>query len=153
MANLDVLIKADNKIKLFEWVVVRVINHHLGPPDRSRPKYHRLENLSAQCNMLLSLLAWAGHGDPVEVQSAFDAGAKVINISGLNLIPRDQINLTKLGQALDILDHVEIGLKKSLIQACAQCIIADHQVTASEAELMRVIADSFGCPMPPLLPN
>ncbi len=152
-ANLDVLIKADNKIELFEWVIVRVIHHHLGPPDRSRPKYHRLENLTSQCNMLLSLLAWAGHGNPAEVQSAFDAGAQVLHIPGLNLVPRAQINLTKLGDALDILDHVEMGLKKSLITSCAQCIVADHQVTPSEIELMRAIADSFGCPMPPLLPS
>ena len=29
--------------------------------------------------------------------------------------------------------------------------LPDKQVTASEAELMRGIAESFGCPMPPLL--
>lgn len=153
MANLDVLVKADNKIELFEWVVVRVVHHHLGPPQRSRPKYHSLEKLSAQCNMLLSCLAWAGHVDPAKVQSAFDAGAEVINIPGLALIPRDRIKLTELGRALDILDSVEMGLKKTLIRACAECIIADKQVTASEAELMRGIAESFGCPMPPLLPG
>lgn len=153
MSNLDVLVKADSKIDLFEWVVVRVVRHHLGPPSRSRPKYHGLEKLSSQCNMLLSVLAWAGHSDPVEVQSAFDAGAKVINIPGLALVPRDKIDLSLLGNALDTLDRVEMGLKKTLIMACAQCIIADKQVTANEAELMRAIAESFDCPMPPLVPG
>ena len=119
MANLEVLIKADNKIELFEWVVVRVVHHHLGPSQRSRPKYTRLEKLSAQCNVLLSVLAWAGHADPAEVQTAFDVGAEVINIPGLALIPKDEINLTELGNALDILDSVEMGLKKTLILACA----------------------------------
>ena len=153
MANLEVLINADNKIELFEWVVVRVVHHHLDPPRSSRPKYNALETLSAQCNMLLSVLAWAGHADPAEVRTAFDVGAEVINIPGLVLIPRDEINLTELGNALDILDSVEMGLKKTLILACAQCVIADQKVAAHEAELMRAIAESFGCPMPPLLPG
>ncbi|QDS91871.1 hypothetical protein FF011L_06070 [Roseimaritima multifibrata] len=152
MANLDVLIKADNKIELFEWVVVRVVHHHLGPPDRSRPKYHSLEKVSAQCSMLLSSLAWAGQGEPAAVQSAFDAGANALNVSGLTLLPPDKMRLSELGKALDVLDLVDMSLKKSLIQACAECIVADHQVTAGEAELMRAIADSFGCPMPPLFP-
>ncbi len=153
MANLDVLVKADSKIELFEWVVLRVVRHHLGPPSRSRTKYHSLERLSEPCSQLISALAWAGNQDPGEVESAFQAGATAINISGMSLLPRDRVSLSKLGQALDVLDRVDMGQKKKLITACAQCIVADKQVTNNEAELMRAIAESFECPMPPLFPG
>jgi len=32
-------------------------------------------------------------------------------------------------------------------------ITADHEVTLEEAELFRAIADTLGCPVPPLLPG
>jgi Zn-dependent protease with chaperone function len=153
MANLDVLVKADSKIELFEWVVLRIVKQHLGPPQRSRAKYHRLEKLTEPCNLLISSLAWSGHHDPAEVKSAFESGSAAINIPGLSLVPRERISLSKLGQALDKLEHADMDAKKKLITACAKCITADKQVTNNEAELMRAIAESFGCPMPPLIPD
>ena len=103
--------------------------------------------------MLLSALAWAGNPDPAEVQKAFDAGAQVIKSAGLNLIARERLSLDNLGSALDTLDRVEMGEKKILLTACAKLIAADQQVTPNESELMRAIAESLGCPMPPLLPG
>ena len=41
----------------------------------------------------------------------------------------------------------------SIIEACAICIAADRKITVDEAELLRVVADSLGCPIPPLLPG
>jgi hypothetical protein len=37
------------------------------------------------------------------------------------------------------------------LQACAECIGADEQVTIEEGELLRVISDALDCPMPPIL--
>ena len=39
------------------------------------------------------------------------------------------------------------------IFAAAACVAADHEVTVSEAELFRAIADTLDCPVPPLLPG
>ena len=41
--------------------------------------------------------------------------------------------------------------RERIIAACAECICADAEVTASEAELLRGIADLLDCPMPPYL--
>ena len=153
MSNLDVLVKADKKIELFEWVVLRIVKHHLRPPSRSRAQYHRLDTLSDDCSQLISSLAWAGQSDAEEVKAAFDAGAKAIGIPGLSLVSSDNISLSLLGHALDKLDRVDMAGKKKLITACAECITADNEVTYKEAELMRAIAESLGCPMPPLVPG
>ncbi|MEO2009763.1 MAG: M48 family metallopeptidase [Pirellulaceae bacterium] len=153
MTNLNVLIRADDKIELFEWVVVRVVHHHLDLSRRSRPKKSSLKRLTASCHNLLSNLAWAGHEDPDEVLKAFNIGAKEIGISGLALTPQYRLNLSKLGVALDKLNGVNLSEKKILLQACAQCILADQTVTVSEAELLRAIAESFECPMPPVVPG
>ncbi len=44
-------------------------------------------------------------------------------------------------------------LKRDLIEAGVACVIADKRITTIEGELLRGIADSLGCPMPPLLPG
>ena len=43
-------------------------------------------------------------------------------------------------------------LKKSLINACVDCILADQIVKPSEMEALRIIVENLGCPMPPLPP-
>ena len=151
--NLDVLVKADRKIELFEWVLLRIVDHHLDQPQRARPQYYGLGRLQSQCSTLLSALAWAGHSDPGQVSKSFHAGAAVINIQGQKLLSRKEINFKDLGTALDVLNTVEMSKKKILLKACANTIVADQEVTPNEAELMRAIAEAFGCPMPPLLPG
>lgn len=151
--NLDVLVNADSKIELFEWVLLRIAEHHLGQPQRTRPHHHGLERLPSQCSTLLSALAWVGHSDPDQVSKAFDAGAAVINIQGQKLLSRNEVDFNDLGTALDVLNTVEMKNKRILLRACANTIVADQEVTANEAELMRAISESLDCPMPPLLPG
>ena len=134
-------------------MLLRIVDHHLGQPQRARPQYYGLERLQSQCSTLLSALAWVGHSDPGQVSKAFDGGAAVINIQGQKLLSRKEINFKDLGTALDVLNTVEMSKKKILLKACANTIVADQEVTPNEAELMRAIAETFGCPMPPLLPG
>lgn len=151
--NLDALVKADNKIDFFEWVLLRIVDQHLGPPHRPRGQHLRLERLSSQCSVLLSSLAWVGHSDATQAKNAFDRGAAVVNLPDLQLLARKEINFNDLGAALDVLNKVAMDKKQILLEACATTIVADHEVTPNEAELMRAIAESLGCPMPPLLPG
>ena len=69
------------------------------------------------------------------------------------LLSREEIHFKNLGTALDVLNTVEMSKKKILLKACAHTIVADQEVTPNEAELMRAIAETFGCPMPPFLPG
>jgi uncharacterized tellurite resistance protein B-like protein len=41
--------------------------------------------------------------------------------------------------------------KAKLVKACAACVLADKKIEPIEAELLRAIADTLDCPMPPLL--
>ena len=51
------------------------------------------------------------------------------------------------------LDELTPRMKKPLLAACAATVATDRQVSIEEAELLRVIADTLGCPVPPLLPG
>ena len=62
-----------------------------------------------------------------------------------------ELNLALLDDALERLAQVTPGCKRTLLEACADCIAADGKVTAREGELLRAVADALDCPMPPLL--
>jgi hypothetical protein len=65
-------------------------------------------------------------------------------------LPPRNLDLRALDQALDELDAAVPQLKRPILTACAACIGADGRVTLEEGELLRAIADSLGCPVPPL---
>ena len=52
--------------------------------------------------------------------------------------------LNRLAQAVPI-------IKKNLIEACIHTVGADGVILESEAELLRAIADTLDCPMPPFV--
>jgi uncharacterized tellurite resistance protein B-like protein len=53
--------------------------------------------------------------------------------------------------ALERLNQGAPQIKKTLLNACAETVAADGVIQESEAELLRAIADTLDCPIPPLL--
>ena len=155
--NVRHLIAADEKVDLFEWVLGRIIAHHLepqfGPVTRHRVKYYSLKTLARPCSVLLSVLAYAGHRQHDQVEQAFALGARPLELSNVALQPLSSCNLQALDKALDTLAEAGPRQKRTILTACAHCIAADRKVTVNESELLRGIADTLECPMPPLLPG
>jgi uncharacterized tellurite resistance protein B-like protein len=58
----------------------------------------------------------------------------------------DQIDtaLNRLAQASPL-------IKKNLLEACIHTVGADGVILEAEAELLRAIADTLDCPMPPFI--
>jgi hypothetical protein len=69
------------------------------------------------------------------------------------LLPFGEVGLQGLDTALDTLSGLAPSLKKKFLYSCATLIAADNEITVEEAELFRAIADTLGCPVPPLLPG
>jgi len=67
------------------------------------------------------------------------------------LLPDEACSLTALDRALDRLATSAPQVKSRVLDACATCIASDGRVTVAEGELLRAIADSLDCPIPPLL--
>jgi Zn-dependent protease with chaperone function len=155
--NLEALIRADKKVAMFEWVLYRVVIRHLqrqlAPGKNLRPKYHSLDSLKDELSILLSALARSGSLSPVEVDHAFQAGARHIKIPGIVLKSETDSSLAALGKALNKLNQAAPTLKRKMLLAAEACICVDRCVSVSEGELLRAIADSLDCPMPPLLPG
>jgi hypothetical protein len=151
-ANVRALIRADDRLDLFEWALLRILRRHVAPQfERQRPPrslHDSFGRLTGAVEQLLSAVAQAGVGDP---RSAFAAGAERIPVA---LTYRElPVEAADLDPALDDLITIAPKLKQQLIEACARAIMADHEVSVDEAELLRAIGDGLGCPIPPLLPG
>jgi hypothetical protein len=69
----------------------------------------------------------------------------------LTLLRRDEVRLELLDAALDRLAATAPPIKKNVIEACAQVVAADGLIHEREAELLRAIAETLDCPIPPFV--
>ena len=156
--TLQWLIGSDGKVELFEFVLQKIVLRHLAPKfGQARPttvQFYTLKPLVPDCAVVLSALANVGSGEPTEIQKAFSAGAPHLRApenSGLLLLPGGQCGVDQLDAALDRLAQAVPIIKKNLLEACVHVVGADGVMVEAEAELLRAIADTLDCPMPPFV--
>ena len=153
--NVGELVQADDRIDVFEWSLHRILLHDLetqhGKITPPRVRHRTLAPLQAQCEVLLSILAHAGHRDVAAARKAFEQGWQVLELPQGRLRLAEQSGLESLDAALADLEEAAPSVKRQILKGAATCITADRMVTATEAELLRAISASMGCPMPPLL--
>jgi hypothetical protein len=149
------LVEADNQVSLYEYALQRLLLRHLATHyGYARPpavRYHTPEPLIGPIRQVLGALSHVGSSEPADAARAFALAIQALGWPGVEstLPPRD-LDLRSLDLALNELDAAAPPLKRRIIAACAACIGADGRVTLEEGELLRAIADSLGCPMPPL---
>lgn len=149
------LIDADRKWTVFEYAIQRFVSKRLvrrleqGQSAKSSAKSTLVQ---PSFQLVLSLLANLGAEASI-VQKAFDEGKRAAGASaqGLTLIAKEQCTLKSLDNALDALETAMPLQKQTMLQAFSACIASDGKVDLQELELLRVISDSLGCPMPPIL--
>lgn len=155
-ANVRALVEADERIDLFEWTLSRVLLAHLAPHFEhlaKPPRRKSLRALSHECSVALSVLARLGSPGEDAVRAAFERGAGELAEPGLELLPEERCALDGLDRALDGLARAKPRAAERILHACAVCIAADGIVSDAQGEVLRALADTLGCPMPPLLPG
>jgi Zn-dependent protease with chaperone function len=152
------LIESDQKIELFELVLQKILLHHLAPQfsGTRRPviQYYTLKPLVPDCVVVLSALAHVGSSDIAETQKAFATGAPYLRTpddNNLDLLSREQCGVDRIDAALGRLALAVPTIKKNLLEACVYTVGADGVMTESEAEVLRAVADTLDCPIPPFL--
>jgi uncharacterized tellurite resistance protein B-like protein len=157
-AAVQQLVESDGEIDLFEYVLQKIVLRHLEPyfSQARKPvvQYYTLKPLASDCAVLLSALAYVGQDDPAAVSLAFNQGAQSLIRAAqapLNLLPADQSDLPQVDAALNRLALAVPQIKKNVLTACAQTVAADGVIQEAEAELLRAVADTLDCPMPPFV--
>ncbi|MFZ1073231.1 MAG: M48 family metallopeptidase [Verrucomicrobiia bacterium] len=156
--TLQWLIESNGKVELFEYVLQKIVLRHLAPQfGKTRPptvQYYTLKPLVPDCAVVVSALANVGSSDASEIQKAFNLGALYLRAPDnvdLALLPREQCGVEQIDAALNRLALAVPIIKKNLIEACAHTVGADGVIQEAEAELLRAVADTLDCPMPPFV--
>ena len=66
-------------------------------------------------------------------------------------VGHEAFTLEKIGAALERIRQLAPFAKPAVLKACVEAAAADGEVRPVEAELVRMVAATLDCPMPPLL--
>lgn len=148
--NIRVLIKANHRISLFEYMLQRLLLRHLKPSFSSieikQVKYHNVQGLSAECGCVLGILI--GYGAHEEPEALFETLTAELLGAPMPWPPARVLQLARLDEALTKLECAAPSVKKALLAACIQAVLADGWLHVKESEALRAIADGMDCPVP-----
>lgn len=154
--NIQSIITLNKQTNLFAYVlqkiVLRRLDPNFNPVPHQVPKYYALKPLLPDCAVLLSAVACAGQTEQADIESAFNLGAKQLDDPTHQLrLDMTAYDLNKIDAALNHLNQGAPQIKKAVLAACAETAAADGVIQENEAELLRAIADTLDCPIPPFL--
>lgn len=152
------IIESDKRVDLFEFTLQKIIQRHLdiyfNRTPRTRIRFKEFAPLAEDAAVLLSTLAGLGSTDMDMVQAAFAEGAREIELEiggRLSLLSPAECGLKRIDEALNHFDEAAPMVKRKLLQACGRVVMSDDKIVSDEAELLRAIADTIGCPIPPFV--
>ncbi|OIO71729.1 MAG: peptidase M48 [Zetaproteobacteria bacterium CG1_02_53_45] len=149
--SVALLIKADSKLSVFEYMLHRMLIRHLHPAfARVKPVVVHFDvaaEIAEEAGVIISMLIREGsHARPDEV---FAHAMSHLLAWQTGIQPSlKQSDFSLLDQALSKADRATPDIKRRLITACVAAVLADGQVRVNEFELLRAVCDALACPMP-----
>ncbi|MEM7293880.1 MAG: M48 family metallopeptidase [Pseudomonadota bacterium] len=152
LKSVHTLIAADGRMSLFEFTLLAVLKRHLPTNTRLEQDvafftYQAVEQEIAQ---LLSVVIRVG-GESDDADKRY---ARILRTFSRNQISRDSLpplSGKMLSTSLDQLRGLAPILKATLIESLVECVLHDGHIGIKEAEILRAIAETLDCPLPPLI--
>lgn len=153
---IQVLVEADGKLTLFEFVLEKIVTHQLGmvySHSKRQTIVKRMDLMLPQMVNLLSVLAKSGNKDIQEAKKAFKAGFEQVRSAGVTRKESmsEIVSFKEVDVALDRLALAAPSIKRVIFDACCACVLFDKKVSIPEAELLRATASVMDIPVPPFL--
>jgi hypothetical protein len=129
LAEFAALVEADRRVTLREFVLLTYLRQRLraGAGEPIPARYRRIEELAQDMQVVLSLIAKA-QGASGETPTAGAVSA-----------------------SLERLRHLAPLQKPRVLKACIDAARGDGTINSAEAELVRMVAATLDCPVPPVL--
>jgi Zn-dependent protease with chaperone function/uncharacterized tellurite resistance protein B-like protein len=153
-SNLDHLISLDGKVSLFEWALQKTVIKNLdgvllASASSSMGKLELAEATDA-ASVVMSIITYCDPQVGMSPSQVFAAGKASLEAK-VELIPLASISINLLNDAANELSDLKPLQKPKFLKACAAIITADGKIAAIESELLRAVAATIDCPMPPLV--
>lgn len=162
--TVEQLVQLDRKTSLFEFIVRHHLLMHL---DRrfelqkpTRIKFTQTNELAREIELMLSaftsasvtgsVLEEAEEPDPQVVLASYRLAMQVAGFgdSADSTAELKSWEVEQLETAMRSLQLASPEVKKQFLQAAAVLITYDHEITVTEAEFFRAVAESLDCPVP-----
>ena len=153
--TLDELVHADGKVSPFEFALQKLLTRTLElgrTPGAAVVQIYSFNAVTPAISVVLSALARISSNVDLDARDAFAAGAAQIKLieRELEFLPASACDLAALDAAIDKLATASLPIKQRTLMAAAHVVGADGQILIAEAELLRAVAATLDCPMPPL---
>ena len=154
-ATVKKLVEADGQIHLFEYTLQKLLVRHLDAffekPGRGRVQFKSIVPLLPDAGILLSALANADEATTEGHEEAFQTGLKSLGKSAtaFPMSRSPSVNLVDFDKALDRFEGAALSVKKQFLGACGAVVMHDGVVNDTQFELLRAMADTIDCPIPP----
>jgi Zn-dependent protease with chaperone function len=145
LADLAALVEADRRVTLREFVLLTFLRQRLreGAGQPIRTQFRRIEELAPDAHVVLSLVSLDN--------AAFEKGAAVLELGWQAPLARVALTTAKVNDSLERLRHLAPFAKPALLKACVEAAAADGVFRLPEVEMVRMVAATLDCPLPPLL--
>ncbi len=143
-------VQADRKVTLAEFVQATLLRQHLreGAGKPIPTKFGKVEDVAQDAHVILSLIAHASQGD---TEAAHAKGKAVLGVELPGALPAAELTAARLETALERLRHLQPFQKPRVLKACVETAAADGRFRLAEAELVRAVAATLDCPLPPVI--
>jgi Zn-dependent protease with chaperone function len=150
LAEYATLVERDARVTLREFVLLTFLRQRLRPGagEPIATRYRKIEEIGDDARAVLSLVALVGGGAS---DRAFANGAGVLKLGWSAATAAETLTSARVGASLERLRHLEPFAKPALLVACVETAMTDGRLRLAEAELLRTIAATLDCPLPPIL--
>ncbi|PIE43590.1 MAG: hypothetical protein CSA50_04575 [Gammaproteobacteria bacterium] len=152
--------KSDGEISLFEFLLLTFLNRHLRQQSDAAVavRYRSLNAVRPELTILVWLLVKASSPDANEQSKLFSRAGNILwgyleEPDTTQLTKIKNVSIQTLNTALTKIQHLSPLLKRPVLETCVDIVIADQKVNYREYEILRVLADTLDCPLPPLIPR
>lgn len=148
------LIQADKRIDLFEWTLFRLLVVRLDPHRNRLKDTGQIKDIrftSKASGLLLSAVAHSSEKNEQAAIASFEHAKSYLGLPGLKYVAPSNYHFEDLSRALAILNRLAPLKKPKLLKALCEAALHGKPVQPEQLELIRAVADSLDCPIPPLI--
>jgi Zn-dependent protease with chaperone function len=150
VSEFSALVEADGRVTRREFVLSTFLRQRLraGAGEPIPTRYRKLEEIAEDAHAVLSLVAWASGA---AAGKAFAKGAAVLRLGWSAPLAPAALTGARIAASLERLRHLAPFEKPALLKACVEAATLDAGFDLAEAELVRAVAATLDCPVPPIL--
>jgi Zn-dependent protease with chaperone function len=149
LEDLRAVVEVDGRVSFGQLVLATFVRQHLreGAGRAIAARYRSVSEVPEAARVVLSLLAHAGG----EAAAAYSQAAAALGLQAAEPLPVEALTYARVCLALEALRLLAPLAKPRVLKACVDCAAADGRFRVAEVELLRAVAATLDCPLPPLV--